>query len=130
MTTLPIYEVTRPYMSANSLRKPFKVPFKTPVNTSEAAKVRPQPLSVGDVRTSPPVQNASADSERADDVEVVEISDEDHDSKPVLDGEIHEVLRQPTLDCIPLFRFLSNVTNSWASSTPGGQRRTRGQLLA
>ena len=112
MTTLPIYEVTRPYVSANSLRKPFKVPFKTPMNTSEAAKVRPQLLSVGDVRTNPPVQNASADNEHVDDVEVVEISDDVHESKPVLDSELHEVSRHPALDRTPLFCLPSDVTNS------------------
>ena len=112
MTTLPIYEVTRPYVSANSLRKPFKVPFKTTVNTSEVAKARPQLLSVGDVRTRPPVQNASADNEHVDDVEVVEISDDVHESKPVLDSELHEVSRHPALDRTPLFCLPSDVTNS------------------
>ncbi|KIM54824.1 hypothetical protein SCLCIDRAFT_30800 [Scleroderma citrinum Foug A] len=102
-------------MSANSLRKPFKVPFKTTVNTSEVAKARPQLLSVGDVRTRPPVQNASADNEHVDDVEVVEISDDVHESKPVLDNKIHEVSRRPALDL---------------QLPGGGQRRTRGQLLA
>lgn len=82
------------------------------MNTSEAAKVRPQLLSVGDVRTNPPVQNASADNEHVDDVEVVEISDDVHESKPVLDSELHEVSRHPALDRTPLFCLPSDVTNS------------------
>ncbi|KAL4081135.1 P-loop containing nucleoside triphosphate hydrolase protein [Scleroderma citrinum] len=91
--------VTRPYMSANSLRKPFKVPFKTPFKTnSGAAKDQPQLIGVGDVGPSPPAQNVSSDNQRADDVEVVDISDNDHESKPVLDSEGPEVSGQFIVD--------------------------------
>ena len=97
-------------MSANSLRKPFKVPFKTPQSNSGVVKVQPQPNVGGVCTVSPPIQSASVDNERADVVEVVEISDEDHESKHELHDEIHEVSGQPTIDRTPSFGSLSKQT--------------------
>jgi hypothetical protein len=65
--------VTRPHSSANSLRKPFKTPFKVPGDP--VAKANDRDRQPEQVIPSPPVENQHAlkDDESEDDVEIVEV---------------------------------------------------------
>ncbi|KAI9568465.1 P-loop containing nucleoside triphosphate hydrolase protein [Boletus coccyginus] len=74
--SMPRPLVTRPHDSANSLRKPFKTPFKTPVeNHHHVARGNDRDRQSGPGVPSPPAENqhAQKDEESEDDVEIVEV---------------------------------------------------------
>lgn len=86
--------VTRPYNSANSLRKPFKTPFKTPLKASSESHHsvgttnKPEPER-GHSNYSPRVENRHAPKEESeDDVEIVEVQIK-HEDENMVDPSMH-----------------------------------------
>ncbi|KAG6336884.1 hypothetical protein ID866_2210 [Astraeus odoratus] len=96
----PAALVTKPYVSASSLRKPFKVPFKTPFKANAEPPCPQQSDRQDSAGDHGPLDgnglmNSKATDADSDEVEIVEIFDE-HQKLPTQDEELCEVDKQPT----------------------------------